>query len=146
MCLCCSSVVAATGGLRRRKRTSPRADHNPPKSSGTLPNFLITSASLKSPVAGSPVRLNATAPTGLPCAKAPQRASQRQLLIDCNGDGLDMLVAPPLTRGQMPDLGQRFDPRRVVGRVGVVHHLRGSRVTSSDHRGLCLWTPWAALS
>jgi hypothetical protein len=33
------------------------------RSSGTSPNFLITLASLKSPVAGSPVRLNATAPT-----------------------------------------------------------------------------------
>jgi hypothetical protein len=33
------------------------------KSSGTSPNFLITLASLKSPVAGSPVRLKATAPT-----------------------------------------------------------------------------------
>jgi hypothetical protein len=31
--------------------------------SGTSPNFLITVASLKSPVAGSPVRENATAPT-----------------------------------------------------------------------------------
>src|ERR1700722_5337971 len=38
-------------------------DHNAFKSSGTSPNFLITLASLKSPVAGSPVRLNATAPT-----------------------------------------------------------------------------------
>jgi hypothetical protein len=37
--------------------------HNALKSSGTSPNFLITLASLKSPVAGSPVRLNATAPT-----------------------------------------------------------------------------------
>jgi hypothetical protein len=37
--------------------------HNAPKSSGTSPNFLITLASLKSPVAGLPVRLNATAPT-----------------------------------------------------------------------------------
>jgi hypothetical protein len=33
------------------------------KSSGTSPNFLTTLASLKSPVSGSPVRLNATAPT-----------------------------------------------------------------------------------
>ena len=33
------------------------------KSSGTSPNFRNTVASLKSPVAGSPVRLNATAPT-----------------------------------------------------------------------------------
>lgn len=30
---------------------------------GTSPNFLMTIASLKLPVAGSPVRLNATAPT-----------------------------------------------------------------------------------
>jgi len=30
--------------------------HNALKSSGTSPNFLITLASLKSPVAGSPVR------------------------------------------------------------------------------------------
>jgi hypothetical protein len=37
--------------------------HSTLKSSGTSPNFLITVASLKSPVAGSPVRLNATAPT-----------------------------------------------------------------------------------
>jgi hypothetical protein len=37
--------------------------HNVPRSSGTSPNFLITLASLKSPVAGSPVRLNATVPT-----------------------------------------------------------------------------------
>jgi hypothetical protein len=36
--------------------------YNVLKSSGTLPNFLITVASLKSPVAGSPVRLKATAP------------------------------------------------------------------------------------
>jgi hypothetical protein len=34
-----------------------------PLNSGTSPNFLITLASLKSPVAGSPVRLKATAPT-----------------------------------------------------------------------------------
>ena len=42
-------------------------DHHSPhsvlKSSGTSPNFLTTLASLKSPVAGSPVRLYATAPT-----------------------------------------------------------------------------------
>jgi hypothetical protein len=31
--------------------------HSALKSSGTSPNFLITLASLKSPVAGSPVRL-----------------------------------------------------------------------------------------
>jgi hypothetical protein len=37
--------------------------HSALKSSGTSPNFLITLASLKSPVAGSPERLNATAPT-----------------------------------------------------------------------------------
>jgi hypothetical protein len=37
--------------------------HSVLKSSGTSPNFLIPLASLKSPVAGSPVRLNATAPT-----------------------------------------------------------------------------------
>jgi hypothetical protein len=37
-------------------------DHNVLKSSDTSPNFLITLASLKSPVAGSPARLNATAP------------------------------------------------------------------------------------
>jgi hypothetical protein len=36
--------------------------HNARKSSGTLPNFRNTVASRKSPVAGSPVRLNATAP------------------------------------------------------------------------------------
>jgi len=36
--------------------------HNTLKSSGTSPNFRKTVASLKSPVAGSPVRLNATAP------------------------------------------------------------------------------------
>jgi hypothetical protein len=36
--------------------------HSVLKSSGTSPNFLITLASLKSPVAGSPVRLKATAP------------------------------------------------------------------------------------
>src|SRR6266567_9640944 len=40
--------------------------HNALRSSGTSPNFLITLASLKTPVAGSPVRLNATAPTW-PC-------------------------------------------------------------------------------
>ena len=33
--------------------------YNALRSSGTLPNFLITAASPKSPVAGSPVRLNA---------------------------------------------------------------------------------------
>ena len=37
--------------------------HSALRSAGTSPNFLITLASLKSPVAGSPVRLNATAPT-----------------------------------------------------------------------------------
>src|SRR5947207_15078444 len=37
--------------------------HSALTSSGTSPNFLITLASLKSPVAGSPVRLKATAPT-----------------------------------------------------------------------------------
>jgi hypothetical protein len=37
--------------------------HSALKSSGTSPNFLTTLASLKSPVAGSPVRLKATAPT-----------------------------------------------------------------------------------
>jgi hypothetical protein len=37
--------------------------HSALKSSGTSPNLLITLASLKSPVAGSPVRLKATAPT-----------------------------------------------------------------------------------
>jgi hypothetical protein len=37
--------------------------HKVLRSSGTSPNFLITLASLKSPLAGSPVRLKATAPT-----------------------------------------------------------------------------------
>ena len=37
--------------------------YNALRSSGTSPNFLMTLASLKSPVAGSPVRLKATAPT-----------------------------------------------------------------------------------
>jgi hypothetical protein len=36
--------------------------HNALKSSGTSPNFRNTVASWKSPVAGSPVRLNATTP------------------------------------------------------------------------------------
>jgi hypothetical protein len=44
------------------------------RSSGTAPNFLITFASPKSPVAGSPVRLNATAPT---CPGLRDRASAR---------------------------------------------------------------------
>jgi hypothetical protein len=48
----------------RWRNTSARAlHHSALRSSGTSPNFLITSASLKTPVAGSPVRLNATAPT-----------------------------------------------------------------------------------
>jgi hypothetical protein len=38
------------------------SSHNALKSSGTSPNFRNTVASRKSPVAGSPVRLNATAP------------------------------------------------------------------------------------
>jgi hypothetical protein len=37
--------------------------HRALRSPGTSPNFRITSASPKSPVAGSPLRLNATAPT-----------------------------------------------------------------------------------
>jgi hypothetical protein len=37
--------------------------HSVLKSFGTSPNFLITLASPKQPVAGSPVRLKATAPT-----------------------------------------------------------------------------------
>jgi hypothetical protein len=37
--------------------------HSALKSSGTSPNFLISLASLKSPVEGSPLRLKATAPT-----------------------------------------------------------------------------------
>jgi hypothetical protein len=37
--------------------------HSVLKSPGTSPNFLTTLASLKSPVAESPVRLKATAPT-----------------------------------------------------------------------------------
>src|ERR1700733_208971 len=49
--------------------------HNALKSSGTSPNFRNTVASLKSPVAGSPVRLNATAPVWpntfhRPCARS----------------------------------------------------------------------------
>jgi hypothetical protein len=48
--------------------------HSALKSSGTSPNFLITVASLKSPVAGSPERLNVTAPT-LPAFR--ERASAR---------------------------------------------------------------------
>jgi hypothetical protein len=44
------------------------------RSSGTSPNFLMTFASPKLPVAGSPVRLNATAPT---CPGLRDRASAR---------------------------------------------------------------------
>jgi hypothetical protein len=54
------------------------AHHSALKSSGTSPNFLITLASLKSPVAGSPVRLNATAPSDL------KRAPRPALLPRCN--------------------------------------------------------------
>src|ERR1700686_828527 len=39
------------------------ADHSVLRSSGTSPNFLMTLASPNSPMAGSPVRLKATAPT-----------------------------------------------------------------------------------
>ena len=49
----------------------PAPRHNPLKSSNTSPNFLITLASLKSPVAGSPVRLNATAPTDVDLCSGP---------------------------------------------------------------------------
>jgi hypothetical protein len=48
--------------------------YNVLKSSGTSPNFLMTFASPKSPVAGSPVRLNATAPT---CPGLRDKASAR---------------------------------------------------------------------
>jgi len=44
-------------------RPAHALDHNALRSSGTSPNFLINLASPKTPVAGSPVRLNATAPT-----------------------------------------------------------------------------------
>src|ERR1019366_5744698 len=49
--------------------------HNALKSSGTSPNFRNTVASRKSPVAGSPLRLNATAPVWpntfqRPCARS----------------------------------------------------------------------------
>ena len=43
-------------GVKRHQGRMKRR-HSELKSSGTSPNFLITFASLKSPVAGSPVRL-----------------------------------------------------------------------------------------
>jgi hypothetical protein len=52
--------VAPIGGLAQ---ITANALHNVLRSSGTSPNFFNTFASLKSPVAGSPVQLNATAPT-----------------------------------------------------------------------------------
>jgi hypothetical protein len=62
--------------------TPLRGSHDPLKSSGTSPNFLITLASLKSPVAGSPVRLNATAPTVTFLA-------WERLSAQYNGDGIE---------------------------------------------------------
>src|SRR5712672_2281061 len=62
---------------RRRRFFIFRHDpllYNVLKSSGTSPNFLITFASPNSPVAGSPVRLNATAPT---CPGLRDNASAR---------------------------------------------------------------------
>jgi hypothetical protein len=56
------SVSWAISEMPASPLIAPR-HHNALKSSGTSPNFLITLASLKLPVAGSPVRLNATAPT-----------------------------------------------------------------------------------
>jgi hypothetical protein len=41
----------------------PRRCHNSLRSSGTSPNFLITVTSLRPPVEGSRLRLNASAPT-----------------------------------------------------------------------------------
>src|SRR5216683_2944300 len=55
-----SPVLTTPASIRRNERG---LHHNVLKSSGTSPNLPITLASLKSPVAGSPLRLNATAPT-----------------------------------------------------------------------------------
>src|SRR5881227_1265758 len=53
--------VGGRKGCGRFCQMNNRPNHNPLKSSGTFPNLLITLAAPKSPVAGSPVRLNATA-------------------------------------------------------------------------------------
>jgi hypothetical protein len=64
------SQSAAAGATAARRPSGPWRNAQHARSitthsgrRGTSPNFLITSASLKTPVAGSPVRLNATAPT-----------------------------------------------------------------------------------
>jgi len=40
-----------------------------------------------------------------------------RILVDCDDDGLDVLVAPTFTRGQMPNFGKRHDPRRLSVRL-----------------------------
>src|ERR1700681_2011814 len=66
-CSPCSQTAIAPTNLQYATADNYEP-HSALKSFGTSPNFLITVASLKSPVAGSPVRENATAPT-LPCLR-----------------------------------------------------------------------------
>src|SRR5277367_2963827 len=67
--------------------------HSALKSSGTSPNFRKTVASLKSPVAGSPVRLNAALPYGPIFSKDLAHALSRS-------QGLDILSVHQRRRRQ----------------------------------------------
>jgi hypothetical protein len=53
--------------------------YNPLKASGTSPNAFKTTASANSPLPGSPVRLNATAPIWSLSASHPLSASYRSV-------------------------------------------------------------------
>jgi hypothetical protein len=78
----CATTNQRAVGLIELPKTIRARPYNALKSSGTSPNFLITWASLKSPFAGSPVRLytkSGKAPSHAAGVKAAERAIDKAL-------------------------------------------------------------------
>jgi hypothetical protein len=99
--------------------------YNVLKSSGTSPNFLMTFASPKFPVAGSPVRLNATAPT-CPGLRDSFRPHDDRSWIETFG----------WFTGRYAIVGSDEGQRHEVGYFGHGLLLAGIGLKSSPHKGV----------
>jgi hypothetical protein len=100
--------------------------HNALKSFGTSPNFLITLASLKSPVAGSPARLNATAPIW------PSLRDSASARITA-AFGLRSVFRKTVERDEAPALGLHPGAPVWRRRIADVRHRRAAELGRRRH-------------
>lgn len=84
-------------------------------------NDLLALGNVAAPAAACRVRL---VPEELAVARRRFR-----ILVDRQQNGLDVMIAPPFMHPDPPDLCQRLDERRMLGRVAEVFpHVRPRRL------------------